>query len=43
MAELRKYVSKYTNYQIISGNKVIRFERRRYQTDNPAEQKIIEV
>jgi hypothetical protein len=42
MAELRKYVSKYTNYQIISGNRVIRFERRRYQTDNPAEQKIIE-
>jgi hypothetical protein len=42
MAELRKYVSKYTNYQVISGNRVIRFERRRYQTDNPAEQKIIE-
>ena len=42
MAELKKYVSKYTNYQIISGNKVIRFERRRYQTDDPAEQKIIE-
>ena len=42
MAELKKYVSKYTNYQIISGDKVIRFERRRYQTDDPEEQKIIE-